>query len=1097
MSEGCGADCEANEETGGCSDDEVEFVGDQREENVNEEQSAWSVHVEELQEATERPVLEYIDLIDDDDNEAEASTSFSVKSRPRPKDHVDWQKARVTCTLDRLARHVEVEKKEREQKNKAFKEKMDSQHAHGLQELEFMQEHPEKEEARRCVDHWLKMPGLKPGVVNSRSRNSSQPVPQQNVKPVMCPIMNCYRMFDSGPLLLGHLKRFDHSPCDPTVTLKGAPSMSYACVVCCKRFSTEQQYNDHLQTKITSPNPDGHSREFSCQNIQCFACPFCYLLFNIRDECLQHMAAKNHFTHSLKISDQDSPAPVPFPSYAKKLLFTKCKEVPFQVKCTECAKILNSHVEVTPHFRTRCRNASPMAVARKSISQVAELFVVKGHCQNCGKLFKVDSHMKNHELLTGHKTETVCSVEKAVLLFCHFFEKSQSGAEQFALGESKQKSSLLKRSIKQEADSSCPISAKRRRESQFGVDSKKFNSADFCEQPQASVSDQVATAWFCECSQRYSTEKAVDKHIMAANQIFYKCIVCGKQAEDPAVIGLHMSRFHGGAHLNNYIFWCHTCKTEMPRKEDIMSHIIDCHGGHSFYYEQEVEEDDPQPSTSSCTSAAHEDNNRVPIVQSCDQKGDQGTTLSGKWQCRICEELFDSETSVTDHCKKPEKHSFQKYCCGTCKQRFLKVETLYRHFEDMHNGDINIGYFCGLCDSLLFDTEEEFSDHYQSYHSTDYVFLAERKELPFKNVDSVQPASSPTVKESKETCLCQEFYYSKSDKQNARKKCLDNLFHTGKLRFCCRFCPATARSSVAFKKHLQEIHGITEADGSFCFSCGACSEKLNTVNEARQHYHRKHLSCHSPNAEKVKSTPSAPNDKCCPDSHPDRPQNAVAKTQGETEHKEVQKNAFASEDSELPDMDYLMTMTHIVFVDLDNWSAFFHRLPGYLNQGTFVWGFKGGKEAWKAPEQNKVYKYLVNTGCFFLHPQCSDRKDAADFAICMHAGRLDEQLSKHIPFTILSGDKGFQELQLQFKKTMRVAHIFNPHELEGEMLCALLNSIADNVKDDDNCDSNTISEEEDIRRAQELSLQEKKDADLGKTTDAELEEALKRSLEEM
>uniref|UniRef100_A0A8C4XIF2 E3 SUMO-protein ligase ZNF451-like n=1 Tax=Erpetoichthys calabaricus TaxID=27687 RepID=A0A8C4XIF2_ERPCA len=230
MSEGCGADCEANEETGGCSDDEVEFVG----------------------EATERPVLEYIDLIDDDDNEAEASTSFSVKSRPQPKDHVDWQKARVTCTLDRLARHVEVEKKEREQKNKAFKEKMDSQHAHGLQELEFMQEHPEKEEARRCVDHWLKMPGLKPGVVNSRSRNSSQPVPQQNVKPVMCPIMNCYRMFDSGPLLLGHLKRyvFDHSPCDPTVTLKGAPSMSYACVVCCKRFSTEQQYNDHLQTKV-------------------------------------------------------------------------------------------------------------------------------------------------------------------------------------------------------------------------------------------------------------------------------------------------------------------------------------------------------------------------------------------------------------------------------------------------------------------------------------------------------------------------------------------------------------------------------------------------------------------------------------------------------------------------------------------------------------------------------------------------------------------------------------------------------------------------------------------------------------------------------
>lgn len=37
---------------------------------------------------------------------------------------------------------------------------MDSQHAHGLQELEFIQGHSHKEEARRCVDHWLKMPGI-------------------------------------------------------------------------------------------------------------------------------------------------------------------------------------------------------------------------------------------------------------------------------------------------------------------------------------------------------------------------------------------------------------------------------------------------------------------------------------------------------------------------------------------------------------------------------------------------------------------------------------------------------------------------------------------------------------------------------------------------------------------------------------------------------------------------------------------------------------------------------------------------------------------------------------------------------------------------
>lgn len=47
------------------------------------------------------------------------------------------------------------------------------------------------------------------------------------------------------------------------------------------------------------------------------------------------------------------------------------------------------------------------------------------------------------------------------------------------------------------------------------------------------------------------------------------------------------------------------------------------------------------------------------------------------------------------------------------------------------------------------------------------------------------------------------------------------------------------------------------------------------------------------------------------------------------------------EDVELPDLDYLRTMTHIVFVDFDNWSNFFGHLPGHLNQGTFIWGFQG------------------------------------------------------------------------------------------------------------------------------------------------------------
>lgn len=96
-----------------------------------------------------RPVLEYIDLVSSD--EEEPSTSQSDHNVQR-KDYIDHQKDKVALTLARLAHHVEVEKQQKEEKNRAFREKIDFQHAHGLQELEFIQGHSDTEAARLCVD---------------------------------------------------------------------------------------------------------------------------------------------------------------------------------------------------------------------------------------------------------------------------------------------------------------------------------------------------------------------------------------------------------------------------------------------------------------------------------------------------------------------------------------------------------------------------------------------------------------------------------------------------------------------------------------------------------------------------------------------------------------------------------------------------------------------------------------------------------------------------------------------------------------------------------------------------------------------------------
>lgn len=54
--------------------------------------------------------------------------------------------------------------------------------------------------------------------------------------------------------------------------------------------------------QVSSSTLDGHSTTLRYQRIVCFACPACFLFFNLRDECLQHMSAKNHFTVSLPMA---------------------------------------------------------------------------------------------------------------------------------------------------------------------------------------------------------------------------------------------------------------------------------------------------------------------------------------------------------------------------------------------------------------------------------------------------------------------------------------------------------------------------------------------------------------------------------------------------------------------------------------------------------------------------------------------------------------------------------------------------------------------------------------------------------------------------
>ncbi|XP_039176198.1 E3 SUMO-protein ligase ZNF451 isoform X3 [Crotalus tigris] len=1021
--------------------------------------------IEFVSEGVLRPVLECIDL----SNEEEFDTSS--EKNVKHKDHVDYQKAKVASTLDRLARHVEVEKQLKEEKNKAFKEKLDSQHAHGLQELEFIRGHSDTEAARLCVNQWLKMPGLKPGTVNSGRRTLSQKSYQipSNSKSILCPIMHCNRKFDNGHLLLGHLKRFDHSPCDPTITLHGPPANMFACIVCGNRFASNQQYSGHLLSKVGKN--DGHERNYPPQLIQCFACPCCFLFFSIRDECLQHMSGKNHFSQAFKLSDKSgSPLPLPLPAYAKNLLISLCKEVPFQVQCSSCHQVLQSHIELTAHFRIQCRNAGPVAISKNCISEIAEILKAKSFCQGCDTLFVNDDQITQHSCRNVAKIKLIATMEESILLICHINERNKS------VPHLQNNASLLKSSLK--------------RNLELNGDKNETLSKwkkDLRDNSEAVHTTSLVKTWVCQCDLAFLSEELAEKHIFAENRICYKCGVCGKLAENLSIIRLHMSRFHGGAHLTNFIFSCQICKIALQKEEDVLIHVTGLHDGHNFYFEKAIAEDELTiPSDSQYDPSIKQEGQTSSLIElSPEQTQMEVDESPSQWQCKICEEIFNSEDSVKQHCKSLESHHFHRYSCGSCKMTFRKIETLQRHCQGRHNNVVQIKYFCGFCGDLFFDVEEEFLLHFRCIHSMDYVCVSETAETSIKNDEIAEEGTLLN-------CGCREKYVCKKNRKIDHKKCQEAMLEKGNIWFRCTSCSSTAQTYSDIMVHITSHPSKETTQDFYIVRCGSCNKHFSNITIAHQHFHDKHCFLQKP---QLSFGSQAENNvfhfsavKSCSEKDVASTHSSDVKKLKLEDAKKARRFSEMIEQDEgnLPDLDYLCTMSHIVMMDLDNWGSLFDQLPATLNQGTFIWGFQGGCGHWKPPVNCKIFNYLNKIGCFFLHPRCGKRREAADFAICVHVGRLDEHLPKHIPFTILSGDKGFLELEDQLKMTQRVTRILDPHKIDADMMYTLLNSISDAVKE---------NEEIDIQMAMAQILQVTR-AQNDTHGDDEFQEAIRRSLEE-
>ncbi|XP_068613148.1 E3 SUMO-protein ligase ZNF451 [Brachionichthys hirsutus] len=765
--------------------------------------------VEFVSEGPAKPVLEYIDLTSSSEDEGCSSSTL--------EDQFTCDKARVSSTLDRLAQQVAHEKRQRANKCRAFKEKQILQKAHRQQELALSSATGSNQEAKRCVDMWLKMPGVKPGVLSSASRRHRPVFRPGNSSTHTCPVISCGRAFDNVSLLEGHLKRFDHSPCDPTVSLKGCPSELFGCAACGQHFLTKKEWQTHLESKVSSSTPDSHSFTLTYQRIVCFACPACYLFFNLRDECLQHMSDKNHFAESLAMTEPRGRAlPVPIPQYVKNHLIGLCKAVMFRVQCSLCYKVLTSHPAAQAHFNVKCRQGCAVAKADKTVTQVMEELRVRGQCSLCCQLFFQEADIEMHERSTLHHVEINQTMEKAVLQHCRFSEAQRTPDAAEARGGTQPPSSPRRHRKR----SSClGFPAKRQR---LGADVDVVSSG------------RIPTEWRCECGLRFSEKAAARKHLLSVNQIFHQCGVCGKHTGESSIARLHMSRFHGGAHLSNFLFYCCQCRVELPLYEDASAHVLQKHSGHTYFGELEVAGEASAAASEArpSTSKRHPSPARCTVPQ---QTAAQALVKTEQaWMCRMCEDVFDSEDDVRKHCSDVGSHSYQRYMCGHCPQKFFKESTIRRHCANEHGGHVRSRHYCGLCDSMQFQSEGEFLGHYESVHSNDYYRVDEG--------GGVQPAVTGGAGRPACPCPCMSSEKSPAEMKAAYTQCMRDLAQEGRCRYTCAPCDFTVPSYAQMKTHVHVKHPALKLDKSFDIECRRCRESFRDVQSFHKHHHFLHCS---------------------------------------------------------------------------------------------------------------------------------------------------------------------------------------------------------------------------------------------------------------
>ncbi|XP_055681183.1 zinc finger protein hangover [Lutzomyia longipalpis] len=505
---------------------------------------------------------------------------------------------------------------------------------------------------------------------------------------------NCEERFDSNPQFLDHVYATH-------LTKQGRESIQ-------KQASSQMllmQNGDEESNREMDESGVPNSR--SAQN-----CPVCGKQYNNYYNVLRHMESKHPDkmpkTYHCEICQTGFARQTELREHVKsahgELSLTKVKPISFI--CKECKSQFDKKEawieHQVSHGKFMCQQCDYTVTARDEFeTHLATHIKLKVYsCGVCKASFNTEEGLQYHTMTT----HLVLDSDEALFREITKAESSDAAAK----SEAKDPQSVVD-ALNLHLDG-VEIIAKPRESipkppSQQTTPSKLDVSMDVSIEPGTSQKPlQYNSRMRCRvCQKRISSKVGYRNHLLIEHQIndchFVSCDLCPAEFSNEKGLRVHMFRSHNvsvkedeAIPMDQQHFECNICHTVYRSVDQLRDHVNTVHAGTSL---SEFEE-----STEHSIVIPKEE--KQPVVT---EELPDYTPIEVWFQCRYCDENFNSNKKLTIHMNTHEEHDKTDYTCRDCGNVYGTRKSLWVHRHKKHPRP-QMPSPCEVCSKVFFDKTE-------------------------------------------------------------------------------------------------------------------------------------------------------------------------------------------------------------------------------------------------------------------------------------------------------------------------------------------------------------------------------------------------------